>query len=175
MLPNNIACYSSPFEINSLFNVSGDCYNRGERIDTSKFGADPGFAAENISSDVDVSLSKETTPARTYRCKKCRRVVALQGNVVDHVPGEGEMAFEWHKRKSGNPFNKPDEECSSVFVEPLKWMRTVEEGAMEGKLLCAHCEARLGYFNWSGIQCSCGSWITPAFQLHKSRVDISSM
>lgn len=155
--------------------VLGDCYNRGERIDTSKFGADPGFAAENISSDVDVSLSKETTPARTYRCKKCRRVIALQGNVVDHVPGEGEMAFEWHKRKSGNPFNKPDEECSSVFVEPLKWMRTVEEGAMEGKLLCAHCEARLGYFNWSGIQCSCGSWITPAFQLHKSRVDISSM
>nr|XP_010314021.1 dual specificity protein phosphatase 12 isoform X2 [Solanum lycopersicum] len=153
----------------------GDCYNRGERIDTSKFGADPGLAAENISSDVDVSLSKETTSARTYRCKKCRRVVALQGNVVDHVPGEGETAFEWHKRRSGNPYNKPDDECSSVFVEPLKWMRTVEEGAMEGKLLCAHCEARLGYFNWSGIQCSCGSWITPAFQLHKSRVDISSM
>ncbi|XP_059277503.1 uncharacterized protein LOC132031524 isoform X1 [Lycium ferocissimum] len=155
--------------------VLGDCYNRGERIDTSKFGADPGLPTENISSDVDVSLTKGTTPARAYRCKKCRRVVALQGNVVDHVPGEGETAFEWHKRRSGNPFNKPDDQCSSVFVEPLRWMRTVEEGALEGKLLCAHCEARLGYFNWSGIQCSCGTWITPAFQLHKSRVDVSSM
>ncbi|KAJ8527552.1 hypothetical protein K7X08_015003 [Anisodus acutangulus] len=121
----------------------GDCYNRGQRIDTSKFGADPGLATENISSDVDVSLTKETTPARTYRCKKCRRVVALQGNVVGHVPGKGETAFEWHKRRSGNPFNKPGDECSSVFVEPLRWMRTVEEGALEGKLLCAHCEARL--------------------------------
>lgn len=50
---------------------------------------------------------------------------------------------------------------------------SVEEGALEGKLSCAHCDARLGYFNWAGIQCSCGSWITPAFQLHKSRVDIS--
>lgn len=82
------------------------------------------MAKENISSDVDVSLTKETTPARAYRCKKCRRVVALQGNVVDHVPGEGETAFEWHKRRSGNPFNKPEDECSSVFVEPLRWMRT---------------------------------------------------
>lgn len=66
MLPNYVACYSSPFQINSLFNVSGDCYNRGERIDTSKFGADPGLAAENISSDVDVSLSKETTSDNQY-------------------------------------------------------------------------------------------------------------
>lgn len=61
------------------------------------------------------------------------------------------------------------------FWSASEMWRAVEEGAMEGKLLCAHCEARLGYFNWSGIQCSCGSWITPAFQLHKSRVDISSM
>lgn len=166
---------ASPIYKRFHLKVLGDSYNRGERIDTSKFGADPGSATESIPSDADVSLTKETAPARVYRCKKCRRVVALQGNVVDHVPGEGETAFQWHKRRSGNPFNKPDDECSSVFVEPLKWMRTVEEGALEGKLLCAHCEARLGYFNWSGIQCSCGSWITPAFQLHKSRVDISSM
>ncbi|PRQ56542.1 putative phosphoric monoester hydrolase [Rosa chinensis] len=54
-------------------------------------------------------------------------------------------------------------------------MTAVEEGAMAGKLSCAHCEAHLGYFNWSGIQCSCGSWITPDFQLHRSRVDMGSI
>ncbi|KAK3218092.1 hypothetical protein Dsin_012062 [Dipteronia sinensis] len=153
--------------------VLGDSYNRGERIDSSKFGADPGLPVE-VSSGMEVSPNGRGTPA--YRCKKCRRVVALQENVVDHIPGEGESSFEWHKRRSGNRFNKPDEsECSSIFVEPLRWMTAVEEGALEGKLSCAHCEARLGYFNWSGVQCSCGSWITPAFQLHKSRVDISSV
>ncbi|KDO53605.1 hypothetical protein CISIN_1g014598mg [Citrus sinensis] len=154
---------------------SCDSYNRGEKIDSSKFGADPGLPVEVLSGVEAIPNGGDNrTPA--YRCKKCRRVVALQENVVDHIPGEGETAFEWHKRKSGNRFNRSDEsECSSIFVEPLRWMTAVEEGALEGKLSCAHCEARLGYFNWSGIQCSCGSWITPAFQLHKSRVDKSTV
>ncbi|XP_052877554.1 uncharacterized protein LOC108470448 isoform X1 [Gossypium arboreum] len=154
--------------------VLGDCYNRGEKIDSSKLGADPGLPTE--SSSVIEATPKEGINRTAYRCKKCRRLVALQDNVVDHTPGEGETSFEWHKRRSGNPFNKSSQtECSSVFVEPLRWMTAVEEGAIEGKLSCAHCDARLGYFNWSGIQCSCGSWITPAFQLHKSRVDISTV
>lgn len=155
--------------------ILGDSYNRGEKIDGSKFGADPGLPAENASV-VEQSVDELVTSTPAYRCKKCRRVVALKDHVVDHVPGEGETCFNWHKRRSGNPFNKSDEdECSSIFVEPLCWMTTVVEGGLEGKLLCAHCEARLGYFNWSGIQCSCGSWITPAFQLHKSKVDVSSI
>ncbi|KAG8372139.1 hypothetical protein BUALT_Bualt12G0035300 [Buddleja alternifolia] len=168
---------ASPIYKRFRLKILGDSYNRGEKIDGSKFGADPTLPAEKISHDVETSPEKEAPPTRTYRCKKCRRLVALQENVLDHVPGEGETCFEWHKRRSGNPFNRSDEnECSSIFVEPLRWMTTaVEEGALEGKLLCVHCEARLGYFNWSGIQCSCGSWITPAFQLHKSRVDISTI
>ncbi|CAL5351757.1 unnamed protein product [Camellia sinensis] len=128
-----------------------------EEIDTSKFGADPGLPTEEASSDVGISGNSGRVSSRAYHCKKCRRVVALQENIVDHVPGERETSFGWHKRKGSNPFNK------------------FEEGALEGKLLCVHCEACLGYFNWSGIQCSCGSWITPAFQLHKSLVDISNV
>ncbi|XP_030926243.1 dual specificity protein phosphatase 12-like [Quercus lobata] len=166
---------ASPIYKRFRLKVLGESYNRGEKIESSKFGADPGLATE-VSSEVEVAsnLGNNRTPA--YRCKKCRRVVALQENVVDHIPGEGETSFEWRKRKSGNPYNKSEEsECSSIFVEPLQWMTAVKEGAMEGKLSCAHCEARLGFFNWSGIQCSCGSWITPAFQIHKSRVDISTV
>nr|TKR97873.1 hypothetical protein D5086_0000208810 [Populus alba] len=129
--------------------VLGEFYNRGEKIDSSKFGADPGVPTQ-ISSEEEASSNEGKKAIPAYRCKKCRRVVALQQNVVDHVPGEGETSFAWSKQKSGNPFNKSDEsECSSLFVEPLKWMTAVEEGALEGKLSCAHCEARLGYFNWS--------------------------
>ncbi|XP_028119853.1 dual specificity protein phosphatase 12-like isoform X2 [Camellia sinensis] len=168
--------HTSPIYKCVRLKVLGDSYNRGERIDTSKFGADPGLPTEEASSDIGTSGNSGRVSTAAYRCKKCRRVVALQENIVDHVLGEGETSFGWHKRKGGNPFNKCDEiECSSIFVEPLRWMTTVEEGALEGKLLCVHCEARLDYFNWSGIQCSCGNWITPAFQLHKSRVDISTV
>ncbi|KAL3637133.1 hypothetical protein CASFOL_019432 [Castilleja foliolosa] len=152
--------------------VLGDSYNHGEKVDSSKFGADPGLPAKIVTSNSDASTDK--APTRAYRCKKCCRLVALQENVLDHVPGEDETSFEWHRRTS-NSNNRDEEECSSIFVEPLHWMTTVDEGGLEGKLLCAHCEARLGNFNWSGIQCSCGSWITPAFQLHKSQVDISTV
>ncbi|GJW91260.1 dual specificity protein phosphatase 12-like protein [Tanacetum coccineum] len=156
--------------------VLGDSYNRGEKIDSTKFAADPALAKKEASVGTAASQKAELIPTPAFRCKKCRRVVALQENVVSHVPGEGESSFEWHRRSSGKYHNKYDElECTSIFVEPLRWMKTVEEGALEGKLWCTHCEGRLGYFNWSGIQCSCGSWITPAFQLHKSRVDISTV
>ncbi|XP_021893356.1 dual specificity protein phosphatase 12-like isoform X2 [Carica papaya] len=166
--------HASPIYKRFRLKVLGDSYNRGEKIDSSKFGADPGLPKE-VSSKLELSANGENNRTPVYRCKKCRRVVALQENVVDHAPGEGETSFGWQKRRSGNPFKSAETECSSVFVEPLRWMTAVEEGALEGKLSCAHCEARLGYFNWSGIQCSCGSWITPAFQLHKSRVDISTV
>ncbi|KAK8941828.1 Dual specificity protein phosphatase [Platanthera guangdongensis] len=152
--------------------VLGHSYKLGEKLDSSIFEADPGLPSEAGSSSDSAEGSQ---PKTVYRCKKCRRIIALHENVIGHTPGEGEACFEWHKRKSGNPFKRFDEvECSSIFIEPLRWMRTVEAGALEGKLLCIHCDARLGYFNWSGIQCSCGSWITPAFQLHKSKVDIST-
>ena len=105
--------------------LSGDCYNRGEKIDSSKLGADPGLPTE--SSSVIEASANEGINRTVYRCKKCRRVVALQENVVDHIPGEGETAFEWHKRRSGNPFSKYDQtECSSIFIEPLRWMAAGE-------------------------------------------------
>lgn len=156
--------------------ILGDSYNRGHKIDSSKFGVDPGLPQEVESPRPEGLPDANENSNVAYRCKKCRRVVAVQNNIVDHSPGEGMTAFQWHKRRGGNTFDKPDDfGCSSIFVEPLKWMKEVEEGAIEGKLLCIHCDARLGYFNWSGIQCNCGSWITPAFQLHKSRMDLSTI
>eukprot|EP01048_Picozoa_sp_COSAG05_P018522 COSAG05_NODE_2724_length_2726_cov_1.567568_2_plen_80_part_00 len=32
---------------------------------------------------------------------------------------------------------------------------------------------KLGGYNWAGMQCSCGAWITPALQIHGARVDAS--
>ena len=142
------------------------------------------------------SLSK---PQAMYRCKKCRRIVAIEENIVPHEPGKGEECFAWKKR-SGNYAERV--QCSSIFVEPMKWMQNskpfalyidvltvsqqeslhllthcfvfffaVHDGTVEEKLLCLGCNARLGYFNWAGMQCSCGAWVNPAFQLHKSRLD----
>lgn len=50
---------------------------------------------------------------------------------------------------------------------------SLSEGLLEGKLICINhnCRARIGSFNWSGSQCSCGSWVSPAIQITKSKVD----
>lgn len=105
----------------SLF--SDENHFSGLRIDSSKLGADPGMPVE-ISSEAEETTKVGNNHSPAYRCKKCRRLVALQEHVIDHVPGEGERAFEFHKRRGGNPFNKSDEfECSSIFIEPLRWMK----------------------------------------------------
>uniref|UniRef100_A0A7C8ZQS7 Protein-tyrosine-phosphatase n=1 Tax=Opuntia streptacantha TaxID=393608 RepID=A0A7C8ZQS7_OPUST len=107
-------------------------------------------------------------PQLIYRCKKCRRIVAAQEHVVSHVQGKGEASFRWRKRSTGADSVT---ECAAIFVEPLKWMQTVQEGYVGQKLYCMGCKARIGAFNWSGMQCSCGAWVNPAFQLLKSRID----
>ncbi|KAG8093535.1 hypothetical protein GUJ93_ZPchr0012g19683 [Zizania palustris] len=163
---------SSPLYKRFRLKLLGQSYKMGEKIGSYVFEDDPGLSRQTNSSTQD-SPNMET-PQTAYRCKKCRRIIAVQGNVVSHTPGEGESCFEWYnKRKGGQSYNK-EQDCSSLFVEPLKWMTPVEDGGLEGKLSCIHCGARLGYFNWSGIQCNCGSWITPAFQISKSKVDIST-
>ncbi|XP_030968307.1 probable inactive dual specificity protein phosphatase-like At4g18593 [Quercus lobata] len=118
------------------------------------------------------NLEPVQKPQVIYRCKKCRRIVAVQENLVPHERGKGESCFKWQKRSS-DALKKEKEpvECTSIFVEPMKWMETVQEGNVQERLLCMGCNARLGYFNWAGMQCSCGAWVNPAFQLHKSRLD----
>ncbi len=39
---------------------------------------------------------------------------------------------------------------TSLFLEPVAWMAAVVVGAVQGKLNCPSCNARLGSFNWSG-------------------------
>ncbi|XP_010696632.2 probable inactive dual specificity protein phosphatase-like At4g18593 [Beta vulgaris subsp. vulgaris] len=103
-----------------------------------------------------------------YRCKKCRQIVASQQNIVPHDQGKGEASFGCRKRTVESD-SLP--KCTAIFVEPLKWMQTVQEGYVFEKLYCMGCKYRLGSFNWAGMQCSCGAWINPAFQILKSRID----
>lgn len=127
--------------------------------------------------------------AKVYRCRKCRCTVATSHNVVDTEQGAGAAAFRWHKRDkhqkqalgSGDYIGggAGGSEEGSLFVEPLRWMcqeggssgDSVMGGAVQGKLYCPKCQARLGSFNWSGKQSSSGAWVVPAFQLQLPKLD----
>ncbi|KAJ1665665.1 tyrosine protein phosphatase yvh1 [Coemansia sp. RSA 1813] len=109
------------------------------------------------------------------RCKKCRRPLVTEANVLDHQAGIGQVAFSYNKR-NGSGANTPhafpqNKACSSLFVEPMEWMDGVSDGLFENKIACPKCQAKLGSYSWAGAQCSCGKWITPSFQIHRNRVD----
>lgn len=104
-----------------------------------------------------------------YRCRKCRRVLFRHSSMLSHTVGTGASAFS-HKRMSSGPATDLTQ-CTSYFIEPVQWMEESLLGVMDGQLLCPKCSSKLGSFNWYGEQCSCGRWVTPAFQIHKNRVD----
>ncbi|XP_047946993.1 probable inactive dual specificity protein phosphatase-like At4g18593 [Salvia hispanica] len=127
---------------------------------------------EAVAMEADLNnsaVASDPKPLVTYRCKKCRRLVASEDHIVCHERGGGQKSFKWKKRSADTDVQVL--ECSSIFVEPMKWMEALEEGCVGDKLQCIGCKARLGSFNWAGMQCNCGAWINPAFQLHKSRLD----
>uniref|UniRef100_A0A1A8F9P6 Dual specificity protein phosphatase 12 n=2 Tax=Nothobranchius korthausae TaxID=1143690 RepID=A0A1A8F9P6_9TELE len=114
---------------------------------------------------LDPALSSSSEVS--YRCRKCRRTLFRGSSILSHPVGEGASAFS-HKKFS-NPTGNA--QCTSYFIEPVQWMKPALLGVMNGQLLCPKCSSKLGSFSWCGVQCSCGCWVTPAFQLHHNRVD----
>ncbi|KAG0532587.1 hypothetical protein BDA96_04G120100 [Sorghum bicolor] len=136
---------------------------------------EPTETCQEADAESDVNPEKQTSdPGVIYRCRKCRRMLATQEFVVTHEVGAGGKSFRAGKQSNVNEDGEKTE-CPCIFVEPMKWMQTVEEGYVANKLFCMGCKARLGQFNWAGMQCSCGAWVIPAFQLTKSKIDKCSM
>uniref|UniRef100_A0A8C4VSW9 protein-tyrosine-phosphatase n=1 Tax=Gopherus evgoodei TaxID=1825980 RepID=A0A8C4VSW9_9SAUR len=124
------------------------------------FAVDPTSICQTLNSEV------------FYRCRKCRRSLFRSSSILSHAEGSGPAAFA-HKRITDPAQLRNDSrvKCTSYFIEPVQWMEPILLGVMEGQLLCPKCTSKLGSFSWRGEQCSCGRWVTPAFQIHKSRVD----
>lgn len=122
---------------------------------------------------VDPTIACQTPNTEVlYRCRKCRRALFRSSSILSHVEGSGPTAFA-HKRitESTHLRGSGPDKCTSYFIEPVQWMEPALLGVTEGQLLCPKCTSKLGSFSWWGEQCSCGHWVTPAFQIHKSRVD----
>lgn len=121
---------------------------------------------QNVPKEVfAVDPANSRTSEVSYRCRKCRRTLFRHSSILSHPVGDG--AFQ-HK-KSSNLSGLV--QCTSYFIEPVLWMEPALLGVMDGQLLCPKCNSKLGSFSWCGDRCSCGRWVTPAFQLHRNRVD----
>ncbi|KAG7524004.1 dual specificity protein phosphatase 12 [Solea senegalensis] len=144
--------FSSPLYKQYRLSKIAEKYPELQHVPRELFAVDP---AHSSSSEV------------SYRCRKCRRTLFRDSSLLSHRVGEGAAAFG-HKKFSNITGNV---QCTSYFIEPVQWMESALLGVMDGQLLCPKCGSKLGSFRWCGDQCSCGRWVTPAFQLHRNRVD----
>ncbi|KAI9308279.1 dual specificity protein phosphatase 12-like protein [Cunninghamella echinulata] len=170
-------------------------YNLQNQIENCSLAPDPEYTPPNE------SLLSSNLPFTSLRCKKCRRILVHSEHVIEHRPGKGQQAFSYTKRSSElsvtevsnqapseaslgsvhinkalNPLlaalATTNQSCSSYFIEPMEWMEQLQNsGEVQGRIDCPKCYSKLGSYNWSGEQCSCGRWITPAFMLHRKQVD----
>mmetsp|Transcript_22638 Transcript_22638/g.56800 ORF Transcript_22638/g.56800 Transcript_22638/m.56800 type:complete len:118 (-) Transcript_22638:265-618(-) len=91
---------------------------------------------------------------RQYLCKKCRSSLFTSDAVECHDP----------------PGSRLQEDCTSVFVGVDEWIG--DTSGAEGKIVCPKCQTKIGGWSWAGSKCSCGTWVCPAFQVLKSKIDL---
>lgn len=112
-----------------------------------------------------------------YTCKKCSRRLFDRGQVLhdgtiedsgDNI-GVSKVKASWGQTNTNYNLGIGGK-CSSVFTsEAPEWVTSTATN--QGRFACPNCDARVGSFAWSGATCSCGKWITPAFQFQLSRID----
>merc|ERR1712217_79128 len=118
----------------------------------------------------ELACEQQAPPKWSYRCMKCSTILFHDSNVLPHYEdGELKASRDWKPKES----NEGEElvTCTSMFVEPMKWMGALE--GQTGRLTCGNpaCKQKLGQFSWHGLPCSCGQWQSPAFQIHSARLD----
>ncbi|KAL7528625.1 hypothetical protein ACHAXR_004099 [Thalassiosira sp. AJA248-18] len=117
----------------------------------------------------------QSTPTHTpnpennrYACKRCRTILFGVDDLED--PPHAQSQHNFRKRGPNNPVYGADGTCQNHFIsQPLSWMNGCAE--MEGKLHCPKCNTKVGHYSWTGAQCSCGTWVTPAIMVPVSKVD----
>lgn len=146
------------------------------------------FEDEEKAKDIGkAGTSNQEVPAtKAMRCRKCRALLGMQEYFVAHDPknptapkshSEYDMSFMPLPNPEAGDISATSVACGHYFLEPLSWMRpALETGELEGRLLCPNtrCESLVGRWNWKGLRCSCGLWVTPAFAVQKGRVDLLS-
>lgn len=111
-----------------------------------------------------------------YCCKFCRQNLFRNDLLNQHAKNQQEFAYRRREKEKNVSLSSTTEvhktACTSYFItSPMKWLNN-QAKSTSGKILCPSCNKRLGIYSWKGSQCSCGSWIVPALQITKSKVDI---
>ncbi|KAL3811304.1 hypothetical protein ACHAXA_007166 [Cyclostephanos tholiformis] len=103
-----------------------------------------------------------------YACKRCRTALFAEDELEypPHCQSLHNFRRKMHKVGHGSAVGS----CQNHFIaQPLPWMDGCP--GVEGKLHCPKCRTKVGHYSWTGAQCSCGTWVTPAIMIPLSKVD----
>ena len=128
-------------------------------------------------------------PEYIFKCGKCRKSLFNEKQLILFHDNSATDKYS-HKRKEYNSVNT--NECTSYFLNIERLInKTIDNNdkdidfidkfklVMESQnmkldtdiIKCKKCSLKLGEFFSKGTQCSCGSWVVPAVQIVKSKVD----
>ena len=133
----------------------------------------------------------DKTPNFIFKCGKCRKNLFTDKELMLFHDNSAKDKYS-NKRRKNNSVNTT--ECTSYFLslgrlmmedndnnknnkkedEKDKFEEKMESKNMKfesGTIKCKKCSYKLGEFSPKGTQCSCGSWVVPAIQIVKSKVD----
>ena len=136
---------------------------------TEKYGSSPAKEPQ-LQSPIEISEQVSTPPHLIdtdkvhFKCRKCRVTLFGQSDLEDPPHTQSRHSFSHRKVQHGG--TAASLSCQSMFLQgTLDWM------GQEGRFSCPNCGTKLGSTTWSGAQCSCGTWVVPAIQIPKSKVD----
>ena len=133
----------------------------------------------------------DINPEFNFKCGKCRKNLFNDKQLILFHENSAKGTYS-HKRKKNNSVNTT--ECTSYFLNIERLMNNNKNNNEEKKdidfieqfqivmetqnmklesciIKCKKCSLKLGEFFDKGTQCSCGSWVVPAVQIVKSKVD----
>ena len=134
----------------------------------------------------------DINPEFIFKCGKCRKSLFNDKQLILFHENSAKDTYS-HKRKKNNSVNTT--ECTSYFLNIERLMNNNKNNNNEEKkdidfieqfqivmetqnmklesciIKCKKCSLKLGEFFDKGTQCSCGSWVVPAVQIVKSKVD----
>jgi len=122
---------------------------------------------DNESPEVESFIDPERV---RFSCRKCRTILFGENDLEDPPHSQAQHNFSARKLNHGGRTATPASICQSYFLRE----GVARLGAMsdiEGRIMCPKCSTKMGNWHWSGAQCSCGTWVVPAIQVPKSKVD----
>ena len=128
---------------------------------------------EAIESQTTTTLEKCDEEKIRYACKICRTILFGEDHLENPPHTKSRHDIRMRKLKSRSQQSQVSDQCGSVFLaSDMSWMGNGPNNDHEGRLNCPKCSSKVGIWKWAGTQCSCGTWVTPAFQVVLSKVDI---